>query len=423
METKLVSYLVCLLLLFCSIHAKSIGTSSDIAEDAVKSIDELTKMIENAINKNGNIETEDETKINPLEPKDENEAKKATEGKESSEEYIDELLNKANEKEAAKADGLEKVDGDMILPAKQYREAITGKNVQGDLISNERRYWDDRRTDPDGVWKSGIIVVPYFYGQEVNQAFRDAIAGAVAEYNQKTCIRFVPRTNEQNSLELVAKGGCYSYVGKQPNPTQEVSLGRGCEYTGIAIHELMHAIGYYHEQSRPDRDLFVRIDFDNVQENREFNFEKLTTKDQGTTYDYESVMHYSAYAFAKDRSKPTIYRLQGNGQLGQRRGLSAIDEESINKLYCDGDGTTEPTTGGNCQLPVTDPAFCPSVRGTGLCAYCIYNQACPNDCVDSSQSIARNCPAWANSGFCKVNQYTQYMGRTCGDSCKNKCKE
>jgi len=46
---------------------------------------------------------------------------------------------------------------------------------------------------------------------------------------------------------------------------QELSIGNGCEYSDTIKHELMHALGFFHEQSRTDRDDHVIIYPDNIQ--------------------------------------------------------------------------------------------------------------------------------------------------------------
>ena len=82
----------------------------------------------------------------------------------------------------------------------------------------------------------------------------------------------------------------------------QVSLGTGCVYTGIVIHELMHATGFWHEQSRADRDSHISINWSNIKAGMEFNFLKydLNKIDHlGAKYDTCSVMHYSGGAFAK----------------------------------------------------------------------------------------------------------------------------
>lgn len=73
------------------------------------------------------------------------------------------------------------------------------------------------------------------------------INSAMNEIQQKTCVRFTPRTNEKDFIEIVNKGGCSSLVGRSGGK-QEVSLGGSsgsvhCMINGIIIHELLHALG------------------------------------------------------------------------------------------------------------------------------------------------------------------------------------
>lgn len=57
---------------------------------------------------------------------------------------------------------------------------------------------------------------------------------------------------------------CFSFVGRRGGG-QTVSLSRqGCVFQQIIQHELLHAMGFNHEQTRSDRDLHVRILLQNV---------------------------------------------------------------------------------------------------------------------------------------------------------------
>ena len=73
---------------------------------------------------------------------------------------------------------------------------------------------------------------------------------------------------------------------------QPVSLDTGCfggNLPGTPIHELMHASGFFHEQSRTDRDDYVIINYDNIQPGYESNFDSYGPEDLdllGTEYDY-----------------------------------------------------------------------------------------------------------------------------------------
>ena len=73
------------------------------------------------------------------------------------------------------------------------------------------------------------------------------------------------------------------------------SRENGCGKMGVAVHELAHALGFWHEQSRTDRDDHVVIVQANIHPLMRRNFRKYThelTDPLGVNYDYDSIMHY-----------------------------------------------------------------------------------------------------------------------------------
>jgi meprin B len=63
---------------------------------------------------------------------------------------------------------------------------------------------------------------------------------------------------------------CWSYVGRAAfsKGYQDLSIGQRCDNVGTVMHEMMHAVGFWHAQSRPDRNQVVEIMWENIQEGR-----------------------------------------------------------------------------------------------------------------------------------------------------------
>lgn len=54
-------------------------------------------------------------------------------------------------------------------------------------------------------------------------------------------------------------------MGRRGGGPQAISIGKNCDKFGIVVHELGHVIGFWHEHTRPDRDVHVSIVRDNIQ--------------------------------------------------------------------------------------------------------------------------------------------------------------
>ncbi|XP_051562258.1 hatching enzyme 1.2-like [Myxocyprinus asiaticus] len=182
--------------------------------------------------------------------------------------------------------------------------------------------------------KNGKVYVPYIISNQYSPQEIGVIEDGLKSFEQLTCIRFKPHRGQRNFIHIKSDSGCFSYLGRQGGE-QTVSLDRaGCVHFSIVQHELLHALGFHHEQNRSDRDGHVQIIYENIIAGLEYNFDIKQTNNLGTPYDYNSVMQYSRYAFTKN-NQPTIIPIPDqNVVIGEARSMSPNDIMRVNRLYC-----------------------------------------------------------------------------------------
>jgi PKD repeat protein len=184
--------------------------------------------------------------------------------------------------------------------------------------------------DGDGFrWPGGVV--PYEIAGDLPNQGR--VTGAIAIVEEQTAgVNLVPRNGEANFIRFVTSDGCSSAIGMQGGQ-QNINLADGCS-TGNAAHEILHALGMFHEHTRCDRGDFVVINFDNIEEGKEGNFDiACDGASDIDVYDEGSMMHYGTHAFSAN-DLPTIESLRGLDHLmGQRDGLGPTDVATINLLY------------------------------------------------------------------------------------------
>ncbi|XP_064596673.1 zinc metalloproteinase nas-36-like [Liolophura sinensis] len=241
-------------------------------------------------------------------------------------------------------------DGDIILsrenvdvilatfyptPDLQYAAMDAARDYQ----RHRSRARPKRKAVADGSLTWDNALVPFSIDDKrIGKHQKDVIYEAISQWEQSTCVRFQEQRGRafQPHVYFMGVGGCSSSFGRQSSG-QFVYLGEGCDVVGIAAHEIGHALGFYHEHARPDRDRYVSIYTDNVGQRYHRQFVKsewTNAKTFGIPYDYSSVLHYSSTTFAEQKQSIVTKDPEMQKVIGQREGVSFFDIKMANKVYC-----------------------------------------------------------------------------------------
>ncbi|KAJ8354787.1 hypothetical protein SKAU_G00223540 [Synaphobranchus kaupii] len=227
--------------------------------------------------------------------------------------------------------------------------------IEGDILKIQQR---STISDTQYRWETPV---PYTFDAGLDVNAKGVILRAFDQFGLKSCIDFKLRDTEQNYISFQDVSGCSSYVGNNHVGEQILSIGQYCDHIDIVEHELLHALGFFHEHSRYDRDNYVTIVWENILKVRKVNFKKALeneTTTHGTPYDYNSVMHYDQFAFGIGNRITIITKLpEFQNKIGQRLDMSHYDAVELNSLY-------------NCTSSVAFLARCSFENGTCQMSRC-----------------------------------------------------
>lgn len=242
----------------------------------------------------------------------------------------------------------------LKLPGANYAKTYAVQKVGHDYILNgDIVVGDDLPkfrslgvADMDLHWPNGTIPVSIDLSIYAN-GLQEPVEAALTYLNSKTELCYVMRTNEADFVHIRVGSLPRGALGVSPigrkGGKQSLTLAASA-VTGTVVHELLHSAGLYHEQCRSDRSFYINVIESNLTDVGKQNFQIEPGEVTGV-YNYCSIMHYSAGAFAKDTTKPTIACKQFSPLpnlnipkdcdvcMGQRDSITRLDTIGLDKLY------------------------------------------------------------------------------------------
>lgn len=230
-------------------------------------------------------------------------------------------------------DGLAFAEGDILLGPVELIQAIAEGRATGGSAA-----FALANTAPEALWPNAVV--PFVFAPDANHVAD--IGAMMTEYQDRTPIRFVARTDQYHHIEFTSSPiNNYGQIGRQWWGATKVgispNLAAGPTAQTVIVHEIGHALGLFHEHTRKDRDAFVTINWLCVNPLSYGNFFQRTDSASIDLerYDTASVMHYFPTAFSIDGTCVTVAVQPGVPAISRTNRLSRSDVNALWKLYGD----------------------------------------------------------------------------------------
>lgn len=257
------------------------------------------------------------------------------------------------------------MEGDIILTPEQLKSLDETGCIYGEVPENPapnttvnpvtNMSYDRLETRNVGIYPTPYnlwAMARFTYNSSLTSAQKASIKTALLHIESLTNVRFYNATGQPTRdpnygfdypyIDFVPTGDkdvSSSYIGRIGG-RQQISLANfAFSYwnTGVIVHEICHALGMLHEQSRPDRDNYVNVNYSNLTSQGSSNFQKRTTNYYYIgSYDFESVMGYGSYTSSASMVNNTsipMYTKKDGSSISQGDGLSFNDRLWLNYLY------------------------------------------------------------------------------------------
>ncbi|MBK9605596.1 MAG: hypothetical protein IPO58_03905 [Betaproteobacteria bacterium] len=223
-------------------------------------------------------------------------------------------------------DGMAVAEGDIVLGAAadigRLRDGQGGRKAL--VVDLASLLWP--------VGPSGAHEVPYVFeaGPQAN------IDAAIAQFNAAFAgiIQWVPRVAQADyvAFNLVGPtGSCFSNVGRSGG-RQQIGGVPTCSI-GALLHEMGHAIGFWHTQSDVAQDSFLRILYATMDPRWRSQYTPIVDSRALDGYDYASIMHYGPFVQSTTPDALTAFTIPAGIDTGLRATYSAADIDAVKRLY------------------------------------------------------------------------------------------